>query len=154
MTTVHEQHHAKHHGSTGLYPPPTPVEAGRPSVEATKPGLTCEVDSRPPTAGKEVISLAHTAETALVQVMTAQPATTDNTTVSGAGQVIVIGIPILIIGLIGYLCKHRRHKPSTALLGFVAGVLLAGTALGATLAGSVTTLIVNGFSAIGGLFTG
>jgi hypothetical protein len=97
-----------------------------------------------------VISLAHTAETALVQVVAAQPVTT----VDGAGQVVVIGIPILIIGLIGYLCKHRRHKLSTALLGFVAGVLLAGTALGATLAGSVTTLIVNAFGAIGGLFTG
>jgi hypothetical protein len=97
-----------------------------------------------------VISLAHTAETALAHVTVVQPATT----VSGAGQVVVIGVPILIIGLIGYLCRHRRHKASTALLGFVAGVLLAGTALGATLAGSVTTLIVNAFSAIGGLFTG
>lgn len=97
-----------------------------------------------------MISLAYTAETALAQVVAAQPATT---TVSGAGQVVVIGVPILIIGLIGYLCKHRRHKASTALLGFVAGVLLAGTALGATLAGGVTTLIVNAFAAIGGLFT-
>jgi len=101
-----------------------------------------------------VNSLAYTAETALAQVVAAQPATTDANTVSGAGQVVVIGVPILIIGLIGYLCKHRRHKASTALLGFVAGVLLAGTALGATLAGGVTTLIVNAFSAIGGLFTG
>jgi hypothetical protein len=37
---------------------------------------------------------------------------------------------ILIIGLIAYLCRHRRHKISTAVLGFVAGVLLAGTVRG------------------------
>lgn len=94
-----------------------------------------------------MISLAQPAATALAHVMVAQPATT----VSGAGQVVVIGVPILIIGLLGYLCKHRRHKPSTAVLGFVAGVLLADTA---TLAGTVSTLIVNAFTAIGGLFTG
>jgi hypothetical protein len=97
-----------------------------------------------------VISLANSLETALAHGVVAQPATT----VSGAGQVVVIGAPILIIGLIFYLCKHRRHKPSTALLGFVAGVLLAGTALGATLASGVSTLIVKAFTAIGGLFTG
>ena len=97
-----------------------------------------------------MISLAKPAPTAFAHVVMAQPATT----VSGAGQVVVIGVPILIVGLLGYLCKHRRHKPSTAVLGFVAGVLLAGTALGATLAGAVSTLIVNAFTAIGGLFTG
>lgn len=103
-----------------------------------------------------MISLALLAPTALAHLV-AQPATMTSA-VSGAGQVVVIGVPILIIGLLGYLCKHRRHKPSTALLGFVAGVLLAGTALGATLAGAVSTLIVNAFTAaftaIGGLFTG
>jgi hypothetical protein len=96
-----------------------------------------------------VIVLAHPAETVLATVA-AQPAATGGP----AGQVVVIGVPILIIGLIAYLCRHRRHKVSTAVLGFVAGVLLAGTALGATLAGGVTTLIVNAFSAIGGLFGG
>jgi hypothetical protein len=97
-----------------------------------------------------VISLAQPTTTALAHLVVAQPATT----VGGAGQVVVIGVPILIIGILGYLCKHRRHKPSTALLGFVAGVLLAGTAFGATFAGAVSTLIVNAFTAIGGLFTG
>jgi hypothetical protein len=97
-----------------------------------------------------VISLAQPTTTALAHLVAAQPATT----VGGAGQVVVIGVPILIIGILGYLCKHRRHKPSTALLGFVAGVLLAGTAFGATLAGAVSTLIVKAFTAIGGLFTG
>ncbi|HEV7651981.1 MAG TPA: hypothetical protein VGP26_27825 [Actinophytocola sp.] len=97
-----------------------------------------------------MISLAQPAPTALAHVVVTQPAAT----VSGAGQVVVIGVSILIIGLLGYLCKHRRHKPSTAVLGFVVGVLLAGTAFGATLAGAVSTLIVNAFTAIGGLFTG
>ena len=71
---------------------------------------------------------------------------------STAGQAVVISVPILIIGLIFYLCKHRRHKVATAVLGFVAGVLLAGTALGATLANGIATLIVNAATAISGLF--
>jgi uncharacterized membrane protein len=96
-----------------------------------------------------VIYLANPAETVLATVV-AQPAATDG----AAGQVVVISVPILIIGLIFYLCKHRRHKVTTAVLGFVAGVLLAGTALGATLAAGIATLIVNAFTAISGLFTG
>lgn len=83
-----------------------------------------------------------------VGAMAAPPTPTGGAT----GQAVVIGVPILIIGLIAYLCRHRRHKVSTAVLGFVAGVLLAGTALGAALAGGVTTLIVNIVAAIGGLF--
>ena len=94
-------------------------------------------------------SLDNPAETVLATVA-AQPAPTG----SAAGQVVVIGIPILIIALIAYLCRHHHHKISTAVLGFVAGVLLAGTALGTTLASGVTTLIINAFSAIGGLFSG
>lgn len=96
-----------------------------------------------------MIVLAYPAQTALATVV-AQPAPTGGP----AGQAVVISVPILIIGLIFYLCKHRRHKVTTAVLGFVAGVLLAGTALGANLAAGIATLIVNAFTAIGGLFTG
>lgn len=137
-------------GSTRPLLASTPVGASRAAVEAPKPGLTCAVGRQTPICGEGVISLAQPAPAAFAHLVAAQPATT----VSGTGQVVVIGVPILIIGLLGYLCKHRHHKASTALLGFVAGVLLAGTALGATLAGGVSTLIVKAFTAIGGLFTG
>ncbi|MFC5289910.1 hypothetical protein ACFPM7_22880 [Actinokineospora guangxiensis] len=65
----------------------------------------------------------------------------------------VIAVPLLLLALIVYLCRHHRHKPSTALLGCLAGVLLAGTAIGAGLANGAADLITSGFSALGSLFT-
>jgi hypothetical protein len=84
-----------------------------------------------------------------VTTLTAQPAAS----ASAAGQAVVISIPVLIIVVIFYLCRHRQHKISTAVLGFVAGVLLAGTTFGATLTNGTVTLITNTINAIGRLIT-
>jgi hypothetical protein len=65
-----------------------------------------------------------------VTTLTAQPAAS----ASAAGQAVVISIPVLIIVVIFYLCRHRQHKISTAVLGFV-------------------TLITNTINAIGRLIT-
>jgi hypothetical protein len=69
------------------------------------------------------------ADTASVPVVSAA-----STAGSVAGGMVALPVIAVIIVLIVYLCRHRRHKITTALLGFVTGVLLSGTVLGAAMA--------------------
>ena len=71
---------------------------------------------------------------------------------STTGGVVALPVIAVIITLIVYLCRHRRHKITTALLGFVAGVLLSGTTIGAAIATGAVELITELLAAIGGMF--
>jgi integral membrane sensor domain MASE1 len=71
---------------------------------------------------------------------------------SGSATAVVIAVPILLLILIGYLCRHRKHKISTAVLGFVTGAMLGTTLIGTAITSTVTTVIVGAVNAVGGLF--
>jgi hypothetical protein len=73
-------------------------------------------------------------------------------TSTGTGQAVVIAIPVLLLIAIAYLCRHRRHKISTAVLGFVTGALLGATPIGAAFTRAVVEVITRALSAIGGIF--
>jgi hypothetical protein len=67
--------------------------------------------------------------------------------------VVSIAVPLLLLVLLAYLVRHRRHKLSTAFLGFLIGALIADTAIGHGITATVTGLIATTLTAIGGMFT-
>lgn len=79
--------------------------------------------------------------------MLAAPAATPT-----AGGVVAIPIVLVILVVIVYLCRRRRNRTITAFLGFLAGVLLAGTTFGSTIAAGSVQLITDTISATGGIF--
>lgn len=60
---------------------------------------------------------------------------------AGAHAVVSIGVPLILVAVVFYLCKHRKHKPITALLGFVIGSLLGTTVLGVAITSAAVAIV-------------
>ncbi|SDM43858.1 hypothetical protein SAMN04488074_121107 [Lentzea albidocapillata subsp. violacea] len=68
-------------------------------------------------------------------------------------QTVTVAVPLILALVIFYAVKHGKQKVLGVLLGVAFGVSLAPTGIAGHMARAINTTIIQGITALSGLFT-